>query len=290
MNQEGSVRRMAMCSCLLAGLAASPAATVGVAPTATTFRLGAHDEPIVGVRVNGRGPFPFILDTGSTHSSIGKRLAEMLEAPVVAKTTVTSSLGQHVQPVVSVDSLEIGPATLAHLLVTEVPDDSLGNKNDLQGVLGQDVLGNLVYTLDFGARRVEWNPEIRASSSRLSTVHLQSVRGRFLAELPQQDSTLWLVPDSGAETLVLYERPHLPLPPVTRGKGLAWLSTLSDRQAVETVHVSRLLVGTANLTDVPAVLVKRDDDDASLGDGLLPLAMFERVTFDGPGRLLTVDR
>jgi hypothetical protein len=49
-------------------------------------------------------------------------------------------------------------------------------------------------------------------------------------------------------------------------------------------------VGTANLTDVPAVLVKRDDDDASLGDGLLPLAMFERVTFDGPGRLLTVDR
>ena len=280
---------MAVCSCLLAGLAASPTATVGVVATATPFRLGAHNEPIVGVRVNGRGPFSFILDTGSTHSSIGKRLAETLEAPAVAKTTVTSSLGEHVQPVVSIDSLEIGPASLAHLLVTEVPDDSLGNKNDLRGVLGQDVLGNLVYTLDFAARRVEWNPEIRASSS-LSTVHLQSVRGRFLAELPQQHSTLWLVPDSGAETLVLYERPHLLLPPVTRSKGLAWLSTLSDRQAVETVHVSRLLVGTANLTDVPAVLVKRDDDDASLGDGLLPLAMFERVTFDGPGRLLTVDR
>ena len=89
---------------------------------------------------------------------------------------------------------------------------------------------------------------------------------------------------------MLYERPPLPLPSVTRGKGLAWLSTLSDRQAVETVHLCRLLVGTDNLTDVPAVLVKRDDDDASLGDGLLPLAMFGRVTFDGPGRLLTVDR
>ena len=80
------------------------------------------------------------------------------------------------------------------------------------------------------------------------------------------------------------------LPPLVRHCGLAWLSTLSDRQAVEAVQVSRLLVGDANFTDVPAVLVRRDDGDASLGDGLLPLAMFERVTFDGPGGLLIVER
>jgi len=203
---------------------------------------------------------------------------------------VTSSLGQHVQPVVSLESLEIGPATQPRVLATAVPDETLGNKSDIRGVLGQDVLGNLVYTLDFGARHVEWNPELHASASHFSTVHLRSDRGRFLAELPQEGSTLWLVPDTGAETLVLYERPHFRLPLVTQTRGLAWLSTLSDRQAVETVQVSRLLVGHTKLIDIPAVIVKRGDDDASLGDGLLPLAMFERVTFDGPRRLLTVDR
>jgi predicted aspartyl protease len=251
--------------------------------------MGLHNEPIIDVRVNGEGPFPFILDTGSTNSSIGTELAKSLGAPAVAKTMVTSSLGQHVQPVVNLESLEVGPATMVHILATEVPEEGLGNKRAARGVLGQDVLGSLVYTLDFAAKRVEWNPEIENRSPHLSTLNLRSARGRFLAELPQNESTLWLVPDSGAETLVLYERPHLQLPPLTRNRGLAWLSTLSDRQAVETVCVNRLLVGGANLTDVPAVLVKRDDADPSLGDGLLPLAMFERVTFDGPGRLLIVD-
>ena len=110
----------------------------------------------------------------------------------------------------------------------------------MRGVLGQDVLSSLVYTLDFAARRVEWNPDIGARSPLRPTLNLRSARGRFLAELPQAESTLWLVPDSGAEALVLYERPDLQLPPLIRNRGVAWLSTLSDRQAVETVQVSRL--------------------------------------------------
>jgi hypothetical protein len=284
------VRSVAICSCLLAALTGSPSASDGLRTTATPFRLGAHHEPIIGVHVNGEGPFPFILDTGSTHSSIGAALARTLGVPAVAKTTVTSSLGQHVQPVVNLESLQVGPATVVNVLATEVPDEGLGNKRDVRGVLGQDVLGSLVYTVDFAASRVEWNPDIGARSTLLPTLNLRSARGRFLAELPQPQSTLWLVPDSGAETLVLYERPQVQLPPLVRHRGLAWLSTLSDRQAVEAVQVSRLLVGDANFTDVPAVLVRRDDGDASLGDGLLPLAMFERVTFDGPGGLLIVER
>ena len=284
------MRRVAIGSCLLVALAGSPSASDGLATTATTFRLGEHHEPIIGVRVNGQGPFPFILDTGSTHSSIATELARAIGVPAVAKTMVTSSLGQHVQPVVNLESLQIGPATTIYVLATEVADGELGNKRDVRGVLGQDVLGSLVYTVDFAARRVEWNPDIGARSPLRPRLNLRAARGRFLAELPQAESTLWLVPDSGAETLVLYERPDLRLPPLVRNRGVAWLSTLSDRQAVEAVQVSRLVVGEANLTDVPAVLVKRDDGDASLGDGLLPLAMFERVTFDGPGGLLIVER
>jgi len=240
------------------------------------------------VRVNGEGPFPFILDTGSTHTSIAEELARKLSAPIVAKTTVTSSFGQHVQPVVNLQRLEVGPQTAVQVLATAVSQDNLGNKSEVQGVLGQDVLGALVYTLDFAGGRVEWNANVRSTSSRVFALNLRNERGRFLAELPQKDSTLWLVPDSGAETLVLYERPHVRLPSLTRIGGRALLSTVSDQREVETVHVNRLMVGDANLNDVPAVLVRHDDEDPSLGDGLLPLAMFERVTFDGPGHVLIV--
>jgi hypothetical protein len=79
------------------------------------------------------------------------------------------------------------------------------------------------------------------------------------------------------------------LPRLTRHPSQLWLSTVSDRQAVEAASVDQLRVGRTNLTDVPAVLVKRRDADPSFGDGLLPLAMFARVTFDGPGRRLTVE-
>ena len=283
------MRRVVICSCLFLGVSAFPTAAVGTVSSSTPFRLGAHNEPIVGVLINGRGPFPFILDTGSTHSSIAASLATALNAPIVAKATVTSSLGQQIQPVVNLATLAVGPLSVDQVLATQVQDERLGNKTDVRGVLGQDVLGNLVYTLDFAAKRIEWNPDLHEPASHLSILKLRSMQGRFLAELPQHHTTLWLVPDSGAETLVLYERPDLPLPPLTGNRGRAFLSTLSDRQAVETVHVSRLVVGHANLTDVPAVLVKHDHSDPSLGDGLLPLAMFERVTFDGPRRLLIVE-
>jgi len=283
------MRGVLISSCLFLGLSALPAATVETVTSWTPFRLGAHNEPIVGVLINGQGPFPFILDTGSTHSSIAASLSAALNAPIVAKATVTSSLGQEVQPVVSLATLAVGPASADELLATQVQDDRLGNKSEVRGVLGQDVLGNLVYTLDFAARRIEWNPNLRGPVSHLSILKLRNTEGRFLAELPQTHTTLWLVPDSGAETLVLYERPNLQLPPLTKSRGQAFLTTLSDRLAVETVHVSRLVVGHTNLTDVPAVLVKHDAEDRWLGDGLLQLAMFERVTFDGPRQLLMVE-
>jgi predicted aspartyl protease len=283
------MRRVLISFCLFLGLAAFPAATVVPVTSSTPFRLGVHNEPIVGVLINGRGPFPFILDTGSTHSSIAASLAGALNAPIVAKAAVTSSLGREIQPVVSLATLAVGPASADEVLATQVQDDRLGNKTEVRGVLGQDVLGNLVYTLDFAAGRIEWNPNLQGPVSHLSILKLRNTQGRFLAELPQTHTTLWLVPDSGAETLVLYERPDLPLPPLSGKRGQAFLSTLSDRQAVETVHVSRLVVGHTNLTNVPAVLVKHDADDGSLGDGLLPLAMFERVTFDGPRQLLIVE-
>jgi hypothetical protein len=270
-------------------LSAFPAAMVGSVTSSTPFRLGAHNEPIVGVLINGQGPFPFIVDTGSTHSSIAASLAAVLNAPIVAKATVTSSLGHEIQPVVSLATLSVGPASADAVLATQVQDDHLGNKTEVRGVLGQDILGNLVYTLDFAARRIDWNPNLQGPSSHLSIIKLRSTEGRFLAELPQPHTTLWLVPDSGAETLVLYERPDLPLPPLTGSRGQALLSTLSDRRAVEAVHVTRLVVGHTNLTDVPAVLVKHNGEDRSRGDGLLPLAMFERVTFDGPRQLLIVE-
>jgi hypothetical protein len=52
--------------------------------------------------------------------------------------------------------------------------------------------------------------------------------------------------------------------------------------------VRALRVGSATLMDVPAVIVGRECDSPSV-DGLLPLHIFARVTFNGPERQLFIE-
>jgi hypothetical protein len=52
------------------------------------------------------------------------------------------------------------------------------------------------------------------------------------------------------------------------------------------VRLRELRLGNRTMRDVPAVSIERSDPRPAEGDGLLPLHLFERVTFDGPGRVL----
>jgi hypothetical protein len=50
-----------------------------------------------------------------------------------------------------------------------------------------------------------------------------------------------------------------------------------------------LKVGTAMLQNVAAVVVGRNSSEPEEADGLLPLHLFERVTFDGPNGVLILE-
>jgi hypothetical protein len=100
---------------------------------------------------------------------------------------------------------------------------------------------------------------------------------------------LRLVPDSGAGGLVLFRHTVSQLPPLHK-EGRMELTTLTERSLVQQATVRELRIGTAMLRDVPAVIVERHGTSSAEGDGLLPLSLFEYVTFDGPRRLLTVGR
>lgn len=251
----------------------------------TPFQFGAHREPIVKVRVNGEGPYDFVLDTGSSHSAVAKRLAGAIGGPAVATAAVTSSVGTGTCVVVALAGVEVGPETAADVLASVVNDDLIDGSGRIQGIIGQDVLAARRYTIDFGNRRITWHKRPIAPQTAL-TFPLRLVRERFQIELPQSGSTLSLVPDSGAEGLVLYARRDRRLPQLTALPGRMWLSTITERRSVRRVSVDELRVGAAALRDVPGVLVDPYDGDPSAGDGLLPLALFARVTFDGPARTI----
>lgn len=92
---------------------------------------------LVPVRVNGRGPYQFILDTGASTSSIDERIVRTLRLPETGDTArVTGVTGSAVVPVVQVDRWTVGGQELRgdRLTVTDIGDRRIA------GLLGSDEL------------------------------------------------------------------------------------------------------------------------------------------------------
>jgi hypothetical protein len=166
---------------------------------------------------------------------------------------------------------------------------SASNKR-VDGLIGQDVLGPLVYTIDYMRRRLIWH-DVPPDEGRHERLALQITDGRVLVSLPQAEADLpplQLIPDSGADGVVLFRRPSRRLPLMTP-LDVALLSTLAGPQIGRRVLLDELRVGGVVLRNQTAVIIPQSESDASMGDGLLPLHVFARVTFNGPAQYLTVE-
>lgn len=258
------------------------------AASPTPFTLGDQGGIIIEVVLNGQGPFRMLLDTGATHSAITADVVEAIGARVVAQSNVISPAGGVLRPIVAVDSLKIGPVSVDVVLPSVAPADAFDKKRSIKGLIGQDVLAGLRYTIDFKRRVIEWHTatsgEAHGQALRLSFEH-----GRYLVALPQQEQTLRFVPDSGAGGVVLFEsRCRQRVDTIDTGETVE-LVTADGRRSARVVRVPALRVGDRTMRGLRAVTIGGDDLHPASGDGLLPLHLFDRVTFDGPGRLLMLN-
>ena len=245
------------------------------------FRLRHSGEIVVPVTVAGQGPFRFLLDTGSSRTAISTRLAARFGLKPVAHTTVVTASGRTTQPLVPVVHIVMGAHRPATVLATLLPEGGIAVDDEVDGLIGQDVLAPLIYTIDYDRRQLIWHRSDPAVPG--DRLPLRFRAGRALVAL----SRLQLIPDSGAAGFVLFARADRPVPSVTL-MDTTVLRTVSGVRAARRVVMEDLRVGEVVLRRQPAVLVG-GSPDADLGDGLLPLHLFGRVTFHGPGRYLVVE-
>ena len=226
---------------------------------AVPFAVDDRGGIVVEVRVNGDGPFRFLLDTGASRSIVSDELARHLAAPVVAKSEVVTNAGSTMHLVVRLASVELPFAQATSLLAPVLPAARLAVAGpDIRGVLGQDFLSAFNYTLDYRRGRLTWDESIACNTP--SAVPMNAAEGRFVMTLrAETGAPLRLVPDTGAEVAVIF-RGRAPVP-----------------------TVSRLRVGTSTLRDIRPVIVDREDPAA---DGLLPLHGFSSVSFAAGGSCL----
>lgn len=250
------------------------------------LRRGRHGEMIVSAFANGQR-VSMMIDTGSTHTSVTEELAAILSLPLVAKAPVRTSVGEVMQPIARLSRLTLAGETSRDLLVSMVPATALGADAAAQGVIGQDVLSSSTYTFDLAAGRLLWQSGA-VPSHRGVELALELEHGRFVTMVPQVTGALRLVPDSGAEALILYgSAGRLPHRRTTLDD--VWVETVSGRQLARRVVVPRLQIGDTTLRNLHAALLPARCGSLSAVDGLLPLALFSRVTVDGPGRRLWLE-
>ena len=113
-----------------------------------------HDKPYVSVLVNGRGPYRFLIDTGTgIQAMVTPELAQELRLPVTghARLSDPSGLGEQRSEVARIDSLNLAGAQFLEL--DAVVHNLYGDLN-CQGVLGFPLFEDYLLTLDFPGRRM----------------------------------------------------------------------------------------------------------------------------------------
>ena len=105
----------------------------------------------VGVHVNGRGPYQFIVDSGADSSAVGLRIARSLELPLGSPAILNGMTSRDLVDRVRVAELSFGPSTVRDLELPALRELDLGG----DGLLGIDALTRQRLMLDFEKKLIQ---------------------------------------------------------------------------------------------------------------------------------------
>src|SRR5256885_9650180 len=128
-------------------------ATLSPSTSQTKFRLAGGAQPLIllPVRVNDRGPFDFILDTGAGTSLLSSDLAKQLAVKILGSKEGQSAGGKVSVSLAKVDSLAVGEIKLDDVDVGVVDLAQIGKTigTKIDGDLGYNFLKHFRATIDY---------------------------------------------------------------------------------------------------------------------------------------------
>ena len=155
----------------------------------------------VPVTIGGRGPFPFVVDTGADHTTLSTELADALGLPRGHDVRLHSITGESIVPTARVDRLEVGSRFIAGVSLALLPRAGLG----APGLLGLDAVADQRVTLDFKRREMT----VRRSKGfpfdpSAIVVHAAARRSGqlLLVDTTIRDEPIFVILDTGAEVTV----------------------------------------------------------------------------------------
>jgi len=285
---------------LLLYLTVAPAALFASATDNSSSDLNARSINgyllVVGVSLNGSGPYDFLVDTGTNTTLIDPALAAELKLKPVDRMALTTLADA--TPVVRyyADRLQAGPAAVSHLEILGAPLTELRNvDHKIRGVLGMNFLLQFSFLLDYRHHRMEIFPfPDSAPVPKGRRVQVQINDSRILVPVVSQSSPrgAWnLVLDSGIGQFLVFqsrmrhfERTCEEAPCVMK------VGTNASNYNALSVIIPELAIAETRLFNQSAVLLRNELlNPSDPQDGLLPASLFRSVFFDRSDGTLVVD-
>lgn len=284
---------------------ASPTAARSSSASSAVCLLRDDGLLLAPVHLNGEGPFLFLVDTAGTHTLVSKRLGArlLLTTPAAEPARRIESLGRSRAAVSGlVDELRVDDERFSQapvLLTALSPLRALDPR--IEGVLGQDLLGTRNHMLDYADGRLRFDADgsIRRSLSGIPVPLAWSHRRPMLTAVTGSDAAgerrrlLRLVLDSAATHAVLLDDDARPdvraLARHERPAERRLLSTHGGDRVVPVLRLDRLVLPTAILDAVEAVVTPLPADQQRVEDGLLPTRLFSTLYFDAETRTVLLN-
>ena len=113
-------------------------------PACLALERGDGDSPVIRARVNGQGPFAFVLDTASSGTTLDAPRIALLEPPREAAPDQAQGMGGSVSvDLYRHDAVEAGPVHSRDLVVPEIAPPVF-DSHDVAGLAGIDLFGDQV--------------------------------------------------------------------------------------------------------------------------------------------------
>jgi hypothetical protein len=247
---------------------------------------------VVEVTVDGKGPFSFLVDTGSTHTVIDPGLARQLQAPVIGEASLTTVSDVRMDKLARLKEVRVGDSAASELgAVIDKMDQVRLKAPGVRGVLGEDFLSQFDILLDYKKRTLRFDGAVPAGERcRIETMgHYRGsiTTNRLLIEAEFMDikgGKVQLQLDTGAKMPELFPVRNDPFPVQPWAGSMAFSSGLNDTS----VHShATIRIGTTMVRDVDVVQSRRGVAFDAVG--LLPVWMFKSIYISHTGGFVVLN-
>lgn len=206
----------------------------------------------VDVRVNGHGPYRFIVDSGADTSAVGLKIARDLQMPLGTPVVLDGMSERDVVERVKVNDLTVGPNTIANLELPALRETDLG----ADGMIGIDALVHQRLMMDFDKRliRVEDASVPEKYSPDAIVITARSQRGQLiLTHVKAAGVPLDAVIDTGSEITIgnLALRDLLFRGNASKFVTIPVTDVTGAKVMVQLAKIGELQVGDVTLRDMP---------------------------------------